>query len=61
MKLNKIIFRTDSVDWCHLCGERTKPLIGINVPENAEHKLWGKRTYVRICARCIAQLHDALQ
>ena len=50
------ILRKDSEDWCHLCGDRTRPLVDVWYPENAEHDD-DETEYIRICKGCV----DAMQ
>ena len=55
---NKLVISVHDYDWCHLCGERTEPLLDIFYPENAEHHprtIDGK--YIRICKDCIEGLN----
>jgi len=35
------IFLKNMVDWCHICGHRSAPLLDIWYPHNAEHTLLG--------------------
>ena len=44
-------------DWCHLCGERTKPFVECWYPENAEHDR--KQTeFLRVCAACVEVMSE---
>ena len=47
-----------SIDWCHICGERSAPLVDVWYPENAEHGGHDSR-YIRICAQCAQRLVQA--
>ena len=46
------------LDWCHLCGKRSGPLVAVWYP--TEHSKLNTE-YVRICALCMSSLTDLLR
>lgn len=51
----------DVTDWCYLCGERTKVLLDVFIPDNAENGKILPTRYLRGCADCFTELSKAFQ
>lgn len=66
LDLPKIAWHGDTMDWCHLCGVRSKRTADVWYPRNAEHVLHGDASkeamagqYIRICSVCALAVHIA--
>ena len=49
------------LDWCHLCGERTRDLADVHYSTNAENRPDDRSNYVRICADCAETILEKAQ
>jgi len=65
--MTRVLKHSRELDWCHLCGKKTRDSADICYPVNAKHDLiYGEKMekegqYIRICLDCVTHLKTFLQ